>query len=312
MLQAVSLPRRIWLALAIVYVAWGSTYVGIRLMDRSAPAMLGSAIRYVSAGLLLYGFLTLRRGRAPRVAARELASLTLVGVLLLTGGNGLVTLAERHVPAGLASLLVASMPLWVLVLRTAAGDRPRAATLGGLAIGFVGVALLVLRGGGHGASTVQMLVVVAGALSWALGSFLSARLPLPADAADGTAIQMLIGGTALGAIGTLGGEHWGAFAHTAADAWLAIAFLSLVGSILAFTAYVWLLRNAPISKISTYAYVNPVVAVLLAALLLGERITGLTVIGGAVIVAAVAVVMRAEARTPPPPPRPVAPVALEG
>jgi drug/metabolite transporter (DMT)-like permease len=290
--------RRIWTALAIVYVAWGSTYVGIRVVDRSVPPLIGAAVRFIAAGTLMYAFVTLRRGRLPRVSPRELASLALVGGLLLTGGNGLVVLAERRVPAGIAAMIVASMPLWVLVLRALTGDRPRRATLVGLAIGFCGVALLVLRGGqGHGVGVSQLLVVVGAALSWATGSFLSSKLPLPADIAAGTAIEMLIGGAALAGLGPLFGEHWQALAGRATtDAWIAIAYLALAGSILAFTAYVWLLQNAPISKISTYAYVNPVVAVVLAAVVLGEAVTPLMVLGGAVIVAAVAVVIRSETR----------------
>jgi drug/metabolite transporter (DMT)-like permease len=296
--------RSTWTALAIVYIAWGSTYVGIRVMDRTTPPLIGGAIRFLAAGALMFGFVVLRRRRLPRVSGRELASLTLVGVLLLSGGNGLVTLAERRVPAGLAALLVASMPLWVLVLRTLTGDRPRRATLVGLAIGFCGVGLLVLRGGrGHGVDVVQMLVVVGAALSWATGSFLSSKLPLPADVAAGTAIEMMIGGAVLAGLGPLVGEHWQALSgQVSADAWIAIAYLALAGSILAFTAYVWLLQNAPISKISTYAYVNPVVAVVLAAVILGEAITPFMVLGGVVIVTAVAVVIGSESRPDPPAP----------
>ena len=290
--------RRVWTALGIVYVAWGSTYVGIRVMDRTVPPLIGSAVRFVAAGVVMYAFLTLRRRERPRMSARELASLALVSVLLLSAGNGLVTVGELHVPAGFAALLVASMPLWLVVLRTVTGDRPHGATLRGLGIGFVGVAVLVLRGGhAEGVSAVHALVVVGAALSWATGSLLSSRLPLPADLAAGTAIEMVIGGLALAVAAPLAGEHWGtAFAHASADSVIAIVYLALAGSILAFTAYVWLLRNAPISQISTYAYVNPAVAVVLSALILGEAVTGLMVLGGAIIVVAVAVVIRSEAR----------------
>ena len=296
--------RTVWTALGIVYIAWGSTYVGIRVMDRTAPPLIGGAVRFIAAGALMYGFLALRRRRLPRVSAREFATLALVGVLLLTGGNGLVTVAERRVPAGLAAMIVASMPLWVLVLRTLSGDRPRRATLAGLAIGFCGVGLLVLRGGtGHGVGVTQMLVVVGAALSWATGSFLSSKLPMPSDLAAGTAIEMVIGGVVLAGLGPLVGEHWGALAtQTSADAWIAIAYLAVAGSILAFTAYVWLLQNAPISKISTYAYVNPAVAVVLGAIILGEAVTPVMILGGAVIVAAVAVVIRSESRAVAPAP----------
>jgi drug/metabolite transporter (DMT)-like permease len=290
--------RAVWIPLGIVYIAWGSTYLGIRVMDRTIPPFLGAGVRFLAAGLLMFVVLAVWRGRLPRVTRRELASLAVVSVLLLTAGNGGVTFAERHVPSGLAALLVASMPLWILVIRTLAGDRPRRATLGGLAIGFVGVGLLVLRGGQEqGVSVPHMLFVVGAALCWALGSWLAGRLPMPSDVTAGTAIEMLIGGAVLIGLSPLSGENWSALAaHASADSLLALGYLALFGSILAFTAYVWLLQHAPISQISTYAYVNPVVAVALGAVVLGERITAITLLGGAIIVVAVAVVIRAESR----------------
>ena len=287
-----------WIALIIVYVAWGSTYLGIRVMDRTIPPFLGAGVRYVCAGTVLLAAVCAWRRRLPSVSWRELGSLALVSVLLLAAGNGGVTYAERHVPSGLAALLVASVPLWILVIRTLAGDRPQRATLGGLAIGFIGVALLVARGGSQQhVSVAQMLLVVAAAACWALGSWLSGRLPMPADASAGTAIEMLIGGAALVVVSPLSGERFSALSeHASADSLLALAYLALFGSILAFTAYVWLLQHAPISQVSTYAYVNPVVAVALGALVLGERITAITLAGGAIIVLAVAVVIRSEAQ----------------
>jgi drug/metabolite transporter (DMT)-like permease len=293
--------RSVWIALVVVYVAWGSTYLGIRVMDRTIPPFLGAGVRFVAAGGLLLAALTAWRGRPPRIAARELASLALVSVLLLVAGNGGVTYAERHVPSGLAALLVASMPLLILVIRTLAGDRPQRATLAGLAIGFVGVGLLVLRGGAQqGVSVAHMLLVVGAAACWALGSWLSGRLPMPADASAGTAYEMLIGGAVLIGIAPLSGEHWSALTeHASADSLIAVAYLALFGSILAFTAYVWLLQHAPISQVSTYAYVNPVVAVALGAIVLGERVTAVTLVGGAIIVLAVVVVIRSENHGPP-------------
>jgi drug/metabolite transporter (DMT)-like permease len=288
--------RAVWVALGIVYVAWGSTYLGIRVVDRTIPPFLGAGVRFMLAGALMLAARAVWLGRFPRVRVRELASLALISVLLLAIGNGGVSFAERHVPSGLTALLVASMPLWILVIRTLAGDRPRRATMGGLAVGFVGVSLLVLRGGEQqGASLGYMLLVVAAALSWALGSWLSSRLPLPDDVAAGTAIEMLIGGAVLVAVAPASGEHYAALAHASADSLIAVGYLTVFGSILAFTAYVWVLQRAPISQISTYAYVNPVVAVALGAIILGERITALTVLSGAIVVVAVALVIRSEA-----------------
>ena len=296
-------PRAVWVALGIVYVAWGSTYLGIRVVDRTVPPLLGAGVRFMLAGSLMLAARIAWRRSFPRVRAREVASLALISVLLLAVGNGGVSYAERHVPSGLTALLVASMPLWILVIRTLSGDRPRRATLGGLAVGFVGVGLLVIRGGEQqGASLAYMLLVVAAALSWALGSWLSSRLPLPQDVADGTAIEMLIAGAVLVAVSPAFGESYGALGHASADSLLAIGYLTVFGSILAFTAYVWVLQRAPISQISTYAYVNPVVAVALGAVILGEAITALTLVSGAIIVVAVALVIRSEtpgARTRP-------------
>jgi drug/metabolite transporter (DMT)-like permease len=269
-------------------------------MDRTVPPLIGAGIRYLAAGIVMYAFLAVRRGKLPRISTRELPSVALVSVLLLTIGNGFVSVAERHVPAGLASLVVASVPLWLLLFRYLSGERPHRVTLAGLGVGFVGVALLVVRGGqGQGVSIPDLLVVLGAALSWASGSWASSRLPMPADTAAGTAIEMIIGGAVLAGLGPLLGEHWSAVGSASAASLLGIAYLALGGSIVAFTAYVWLLQNAPISQISTYAYVNPVVAVVLGALLLGERITAVAAAGGAVILVAVAVVIRAEVRPPP-------------
>ena len=285
-----------WLALVTVYIAWGSTYVAIRLMDETVPPLIGSGIRFLCAGAAMYAFISWRRGRAPRVSARELGSVALVGVLLLAGGNGLVTVAERHVPAGLTSLVIASVPLWLLLLRWLSRERPARATLAGVAVGFIGVALLVLRGGpSQGVSVPHLLIVLGAAASWAIGSWASSRLPMPADVSTSTAIEMLAGGLVLAVLGPIVGEHFSTLTtHASFKSLAAIAYLAVVGSIVAFTAYVWLLQHAPISRVATYAYVNPVVAVALGAILLGERITLTTVIGGAVILASVALVIRAE------------------
>jgi drug/metabolite transporter (DMT)-like permease len=291
-----TLPQLTWLALITVYIAWGSTYVAIRVMDETVPPLIGGGIRFVCAGLAMYAFISWRARGAPRVSGREFASVALIGTLLLVGGNGLVTVAERHVPAGLTSLVISSVPLWLLLLRWLGRERPARATLAGVGVGFVGVALLVLRGGpGQGVSVPHLLIVVGAAASWAIGSWASARLPMPRDVSTSTAIEMLAGGVVLCLLGPLVGEHWSLLtAHASFKSLAAIAYLAVIGSLVAFTAYVWLLQHAPISRVATYAYVNPVVAVVLGAILLSERITLTTVIGGAVILASVAVVIRAE------------------
>jgi drug/metabolite transporter (DMT)-like permease len=287
----------VWVALGVVYVVWGSTYVAIRVMDETIPPLAGAGLRFLVAGLAMLAFLCARRRELPRLHPRELASAALVGIMLPAGGNGVISYAELHVPAGLAALLVASVPLWLLLIRVLSHDRPSPATLVGLGVGFVGVALLVAREGGkHGVGVLQLLLVLAAALSWAIGSWAAGRLPMPADLQIGSAIEMIAGGIVLAIAAPLCGESWRRLAlHGSARSWLAIAYLVLIGSILAFTAYIWLLRHAPISQVSTYAYVNPVVAVALGALVLGEAVTVTTSIGGAIIVLAVWLVIRAEA-----------------
>jgi drug/metabolite transporter (DMT)-like permease len=296
-----TLPQITWLALITVYIAWGSTYVAIRVMDETVPPLIGGGIRFACAGLAMYAFISWRRRGFPRLSLREFGSVAVVGILLLVGGNGLVSVAERHVPAGLTSLVIASVPLWLLVLRWLNRERPSRATLAGVGIGFVGVALLVFRGGpGEGVSIPHLLIVVGAAMSWALGSWAAARLPMPADIGTSTAIEMLVAGVVLLVLGPLVGEHWSTVAgHASLKSLASIVYLALVGSIIAFTAYVWLLQHAPISLVGTYAYVNPVVAVILGAILLSEQITVTTVIGGAVIIASVAVVIRAEPQSDP-------------
>jgi drug/metabolite transporter (DMT)-like permease len=287
-------------ALLIVYVVWGSTYLGIAISVETLPPLLSAGTRFVTAGVILGGLLMLRRGgpRTLRVSRRRFGGAALVGLLLLAGGNGMVVLAEsRHVPSGIAALLVATVPLLIVVYRLLTGDRPRVATLGGVLIGFAGLAALILsRGGGGGVVPVGgALLVVAAATSWATGSFFSRRLSVPGDAMVAAVYEMLVGGATLAAIGLLTGEP-ARLAHAVVStrSLVALVYLTVAGSLIAFTAYVWLLQHAPISLTSTYAYVNPAVAVALGALLLHERVTGWVLLGGGVIVLGVALVVSTE------------------
>ncbi|WP_431917391.1 EamA family transporter [Micromonospora wenchangensis] len=295
-------PALIWTALILVYVLWGSTYLGIRVVVESLPPLGSAATRFGGAALVLAVVLRLRRGRgALRVDRRQLGSAALVGALLLAGGNGLVVLAESGpsgvaVPSGIAALLVATVPLLVVLLRTVTGDRPPGWTFAGVTLGFLGLVLLVLPRGGSGAvPLVGALTVVAGAVCWSVGSFLSNRLRMPADPFVATVYEMVAGAVALVVLSLARGELRGfSPAQVTVRSWLALAYLLVAGSLVAFTAYVWLLANAPISLAATYAYVNPVVAVALGALLVAEPVTGQVLLGGAVIVAGVALVVTTE------------------
>lgn len=285
---------RVWTALLTVYVVWGSTYVGLMIAIETMPPLHSGAVRYLIAAPLLALVLLWRRGRrAFAMTRREFLGAVAVGVLLLTGGNGMVAVAQQYISSGLAALLVASVPLWLVLFRVAVRDRPRTLTLAGVLIGFCGVAALSLTGGGGESSTVGIVVILASALSWSIGSFLSARLPMPKNPFAASSVEMFAGGAGLTLLATVSGRHLD-LAQVSGRSWAALGYLILVGSLITFTAYVWLLGNAPISLVSTYAYVNPVVAVVLGVLVLGETVTTAMIVGGLVIILGVALVVSAE------------------
>lgn len=293
-----SAPTLTWGALAIVYVVWGSTYLAIRYVVESMPPLLSGAVRFATAALLLAAILVIRRGPGTlRVSRRELLGAAAVGVLLLGGGNGLVVLAESPgiaVASGIAALLIATVPLLVVVIRALLGERLRAATVGGVLLGLAGLGVLVLPAGGlPAAPLVGAILLVCAALSWAAGSVLSGRIRMPRDAFVASVWEMLAGSVALAVVGLARGEHVDLGA-VRTSSWIGLAYLITFGSLVAFTAYAWLLQNASVTLAATYAYVNPVVAVLLGALFVAEPITWRVVLGGAVVVAAVAVVVSTE------------------
>jgi drug/metabolite transporter (DMT)-like permease len=294
---------QVWSALGVVYVIWGSTYLAIRIMVEDVPPLLGAGVRFLVAGAAVLAFLAARR-HSVRVSRRALGSAALVGILLLAGGNGVVTVAERHVPSGLAALLVASVPLWVVIMRvTVDRDRIQRATLAGVAVGFCGLGLLLLPGSRPAdASTAGVILVLIAACSWATGSFLSPRLALPRDPLLSTGWQMVFGGAVLLVGALLAGEpsrlH---LAQTSAKSLLALVYLVTAGSWVAFSAYAWLLQNVPISKVATYAYVNPLVAVLLGWAVLGEQLGVGTLAGAGLVVASVAAIVTRESAPGPAP-----------
>jgi Permeases of the drug/metabolite transporter (DMT) superfamily len=287
---------RVWTALATVYIVWGSTYLGIMIAIESIPPLYSGAMRFLVAAPLLALGLLWRRGRgAFAMNRREFLGAALVGVLLLTGGNGLVSVAEQHISSGLAALLVASVPLWLVLFRLLVRDRPQVLTLAGVLVGFGGVAALSLTGSEGGSSTTGVVVILIASLSWSIGSFLSARLPMPKDPFAASSVEMLAGGAALVVVAMAAGEHLDV-AQITGRSWAGLGYLILVGSLVGFTSYVWLLGNAPISLVSTYAYVNPVVAVILGIVVLGETATTSMLLGGLVIIVGVALVVSTERR----------------
>jgi len=289
---------KVWTGLWIVYLVWGSTYLAIRVMVETVPPLLGAGVRFSVAGAVMLGVLAVRRSVRPTRA--QLLSALAVGILL-PGANAVVTVAEQEVPSALAALLIASVPLWVLLMRRTAGEPVSRAGIAAVLVGFAGVALLLRPGEqSDGASLLALGAVVFAAVMWASGSFASPRLKLPGDPLVSTGWQMLLGGVVIVAAGLAAGEAPDvdpeAFSLRSVAA---LVYLIVFGSWLAFTAYAWLLQNAPISRVATYAYVNPVVAIVLGFLILDEVITPVTLLGAAIIVVSVALVIRIDnARRP--------------
>ncbi|HEX9064931.1 MAG TPA: EamA family transporter [Streptosporangiaceae bacterium] len=294
-----------WAALLVVWLVWGSTYLAIRVADRSIPPFAMAAARYLTAGALLYPFaqLSCRRREAAASAAdpgphwripsrlAQWGGMAVVGTMLLAFGNGGVSYAERTLPSGLAALLVASVPLWMaLADRVINGRRIPVRGWIALLLGLAGIAVLA-RPSGNGA-VLPVLIVLGGAVSWGTGSVLAGRLPAPSSPLTGSAMEMLAGGVALTGLAAATGELSGiAPAHVSEASLLALLYLIGPGSLLGLTCYVIALRRLPTTAASTYAYVNPVVAVSLGALFLGERLTPATLLGGAVVILSVAMLL---------------------
>jgi drug/metabolite transporter (DMT)-like permease len=295
-MTAVSRRAKVWVALWTVYIIWGSTYLGIELAGETMPGFFAAGVRFTAAGLLLLGFIAWRRGgRALRATRAELLSAAVIG-LLLPGANSLLFVTEQHVPIGLTSLIIAAVPLWVLLLRLVAHERPDLVSSIGLGLGFGGIALLVKPGGGSG-SLGYLLITVAASFMWALGSFLAPRIPVPRDALLATGYEMLAGGLVLLVVGLVAYSP----AQLDPSSWsgrsiFGLAYLIVFGSIVGYTAYSWLLANAPIGQVSTYAYVNPVVAIALGVIVLDESLTLRIVAGALLILVSVAIVLRRETR----------------
>jgi drug/metabolite transporter (DMT)-like permease len=305
-MEAAAVDRRAgtlpWIALGVVYVVWGSTYLANRYIIISVPPLLASGFRFTTGGLLLGLLVLVVAGpRTFTLTRAQLGTAALSGLLLPAWGNGLVILAQSQVASGLTALLIASVPLYIAVLRAVTGDRPRPATVLGVLVGAAGLALLVLVGPAGGSGGVSgsawwgpPLVLIAG-LGWATGTFATARMAVPANPFVLATVQQLVGGVILVVVGTVFGERIdvGAVLPVSWWAWL---YLSLLVSLGAFSAYAYALANLPVSTVATYAYVNPVIAVVLGVVVAGERFSPVQLVGGAVVLLAVVLVIAAERR----------------
>ncbi|MGN6472312.1 MAG: EamA family transporter [Mycobacteriales bacterium] len=293
---------RIRAALWAVYILWGSTYLAIRVAvhpthGAAVPPLVLAGARFTLAGALMLA-LTVRRpapdGRPDPLGAKQWAAAAVIGLALPFGGNGLVSVAEKRIPSGMAAVVVATVPIWAAIFAAVLGrERATRYHVAGLVLGFAGVAALVVGSGSGRASPTGILIVVIAAISWSLGSVWSQTAPTVRRPLVMTGKEMLCGGigclVAAAVTGEFASLHLGAVNYRA---WLAFAYLIVAGSMVAYSAYVWLLHNAPLPLVTTYAYVNPVVAVALGAVLLGEPFTIRSAVATVAVVAGVVLMLR--------------------
>ncbi len=290
----------VWAALLTLYLVWGSTYLGIRVAIDTVPPFLMAAFRFIVAGSILYA-VAIRRGDTvgDRPGLVEWRDAAIIGSALLAGGMGLVAIGEQTVPTGIAALLIALLPVWLTVLgRIFFGQRIPLAVAAGIALGFGGIVVLAWPSGAGRLDPFGLVALLISPILWGSGSLYSAhRARLPQRPLVATAMQMLAGGAVASVVAILSGEVGQVRLEAiSAQSIIALLYLTSVGSLIGFSTYVWLLRNAPVPLISTYAYVNPVVAVILGSVVLGEAISPRQLLAGAIILVAVAIVVTARGR----------------
>lgn len=289
-----------WIALGVVYVLWGSTYLANRLLLVAIPPLFAGGVRFLVGGVLLITIVVVVAGpRALRMTRAQFGTTALSGVLLPAWGNGLVSIGQLQVASGLAALLIAAVPLVIVVLRAVSGDRPNRATLVGVAVGAAGLALLLFAGPSSGSGGVDgnawwgPWIVVLAAVGWATGTYATTRLPTPPNPFAMAAVQILVGGAVLMTISLAIGDRLDV-AAVPVVAWWSWGYMAVVVTLMAFSAFAYALTKLPVSTVATYAYVNPVIAVLLGVLVVGERFSALQLVGGAVVLIAVVLVVAAE------------------
>ena len=285
----------------MVYLVWGSTYLGIEYAIRSMPPLLAMGLRFLAAGLIMLIALAIHFGpRFLLVSRRQIGFMALLGALLLGMGLGMVTMAQHNdVPTGMVALLIAALPLWIAIFKVIDGAKSSPLSWIGITIGFVGVGILLqpeLSKPDNGNHIFWMLMVMVGNLGWAFGTYIAPRLDLPKSVLLVTAYQMLLGGLSMSSVGLLVGEDLSDFFDATLLSWSGWIFLVLIGSIATYTAYLWLVQNAPVGLIATYAYVNPVVAIILGTLFLDEALSITLFFGALVVITGVALVVWVESR----------------
>ena len=300
MTSRVSTPQasraQIVIAFAAVYVIWGSTYLTIHIAIETIPALLMSGARFILAGLLLLAFSHRPGAPRERLTLIHWRSALIIGGCLLLFGNGVVAWGEQYLPSGFVALIIATVPLWMALFSPAFGGRWINWTAAiGIALGLAGIVLLVRPGGGAGHW--QTLVVLLAPLLWALGSLYARDAPAPRQPLTAVGMEMIAGGALLSlagvATGELGHVHFGNVSFASVAAFI---YLVLIGALVGYVAYIWLLHHVSVTAASTYAFVNPVVAVALGAIVLGEAVTPLTLVAAALIVGAVVLLLIGQSR----------------
>lgn len=289
------MKTKVWIALLALYIVWGSTYLGIRFAVETIPPFLHASLRFLISGIILYAWR--RAAGDPAPTPGNWKSTAIVGTALLLGGNGLVAWAEQTVPSGIAALLITTSPFWLVLFEAlrAGGTKPTWQAILGLIVGFAGVFILIgpaeLTGGEGSFDTFGVILLLLAPLFWSIGSIYAKGADMPKSSLLSTGMQMLMGAVALFLVSLVKGELNGfSFGEVSLRSWLALVYLITFGSLIGFVSYGWLLHNAPISLVSTYAYVNPVVAVLLGSLFADEPLSGRILIAAAIIIGSVVLI----------------------
>jgi len=289
------MKTKLWTALIALYIVWGSTYLAIRFAVETMPPFLHASVRYLVSGLILYYW---RRAAGDPIPTRgNWKGTAIVGTLMLLGGNGLVSLAEKNIPSGIAALFIATVPFWLILFEAmrAGGTKPTLMSIIGLIVGFGGVFILIgpseFLGTGHDFDSFSVFIILCACILWAIGSIYLKSADVPKSSLMSTAMQMLTGAGSLFIVSVITGEMNGLDVSTiSARSWWGLVYLITFGSLIGFVSYGWLLQNAPISLVSTYAYVNPVVAVFLGWLLADEELNARIVVAATIIIGSVIMV----------------------
>ena len=286
------MKTKVWIALLALYIVWGSTYLAIRFAVETIPPFMHASLRFLISGAILYIWRRMAGDEAPTLSNWKATAI--VGAALLLGGNGLVAWAEQTVPSGIAALMISTSPFWLVLFEAvrSGGVKPTWQSIVGLILGFGGVFLLIgpaeILGTSGRFDTFGIILLLLAPISWSMGSIYARGADLPKSTLLGTGMEMLTGAVALFLVSLVKGELSGfSFAQVSTQSWLGLLYLITFGSLVGFVAYGWLLHNAPVSLLSTYAYVNPVVAVFLGWLFANEKLTAQMGVASAIIIASV-------------------------